>query len=87
MDSFLHLQKHEKQECACTDLKPLNMFVSGVGNWKVFQRGFPCQEALELLAQRVLDKPIIERLKDAGKARTDEIDEAIASGTSMPRSV
>ena len=28
---FLHLQKHEKQECACTELKPLNMFVSGVG--------------------------------------------------------
>ena len=26
-----HLQKHEKQECACTELKALNMFVSGVG--------------------------------------------------------
>ena len=28
---LLHLQKHEKQECACTKLKALNMFVSGVG--------------------------------------------------------
>ena len=28
---LLHLQKHEKQECACTELKALNMFVSGVG--------------------------------------------------------
>ena len=28
---LLHLQKHEKQECACTELKPLNMCVSGVG--------------------------------------------------------
>ena len=25
------LQKHEKEECACTELKPLNMFVSGEG--------------------------------------------------------
>ena len=35
------------------------------------RRGFPSQEALELLAQRVLDKPVIEKfneLKDAGKA-------------------
>ena len=33
------------------------------------RRGFPSQEALELLAQRVLDKPVIEEfneLKDAG---------------------
>ena len=28
---LLHLQKHEKQECAYTELKALNMFVSGVG--------------------------------------------------------
>ena len=27
---LLHLRKHDKQECACTELKPLNMFVSGV---------------------------------------------------------
>ena len=34
---LLHLQKHEKQECACTELKPLNMFVSGVGGTRMSQ--------------------------------------------------
>ena len=34
---LLHLQRHEKQECACTELKPLNMFVNVVsGTGKSF---------------------------------------------------
>ena len=28
---LLHQQKHEDNQCQCTDLKPLHMFVSGVG--------------------------------------------------------
>ena len=55
----LTINERQKSDKTYTDL------LDGV------RRGFPSQEALELLAQRVLDKPAIEKfneLKDAGKA-------------------
>ena len=55
----LTINEHQKSDKTYTDL------LDGV------QRGFPSREALELLAQRVLDKPVIEKfneVKDAGKA-------------------
>ena len=55
----LTINERQKSDKTYTDL------LDGV------RRGFPSQDALELLAQRVLDKPVIEKfneLKDAGKA-------------------